>query len=351
MGSVKEPQYKSICLVRLSALGDVCLMVATVKLLQKTFPEAKISWVISDPAYQLVKDLKHIEFIVIKKPRSFSDYKKIYKDLKHREFDVLLAAQASLRVNLLYPAIKAKLKIGFDKKRGRDLQSLFTNRKIEFAKEHLLDSFLRFAYAIGAEKQKDPDCSLTISDKTRVWAKKELDSFSPPYLLINHSASKEERNWSIAGYVAIADIFIKKYRGSVILTGGSNEQEILAGAKVLAAISTKSAKDLTGKTTPQQLTALIAASNCVLSPDTAAVHIANAVNTPVIGLYAVAPSWLSGAYKQLDNMIDKFPQAVELFLKKDPKMCDWKTRVHDIRAMGLVGISEVEKKLHQLLKS
>ena len=60
----------SICIVRLSALGDVLMVVPLIRTLQARFPKASITWVISRPAYDLVEGLDGVEFIVIKKPNN-----------------------------------------------------------------------------------------------------------------------------------------------------------------------------------------------------------------------------------------------------------------------------------------
>src|SRR5688500_12397756 len=100
-------KIQSLCLVRLSALGDVLMFVPMVRILQKNFPEATITWIISRPAYDLVEGMEGVEFIVIAKPNNIADYWRFKKQLKGRKFDVLLAAQASFRANLLYPLISA----------------------------------------------------------------------------------------------------------------------------------------------------------------------------------------------------------------------------------------------------
>lgn len=101
---------KSICIVRLSALGDVLMAVPLIRTLQANLPQAKLTWIISRPAFDLVEGMDGVEFILIDKPNSIVDYWRFKKQMKGRTFDVLLAPQASLRTNLLYPLIKAKRK-------------------------------------------------------------------------------------------------------------------------------------------------------------------------------------------------------------------------------------------------
>ena len=77
--------------------------------------------------------------------------RKMFKTL---EFDVLICAQANLRINFLYPMINAKRKIGFDSVRGRDAHNLFVKETIPFKKEHSLEAFLGFSDFLGADSKE-----------------------------------------------------------------------------------------------------------------------------------------------------------------------------------------------------
>lgn len=348
---LKQPP-KSICIVRLSAIGDVCLMIPLVNLLQKHLPDAQITWVISNPAYQLVQGMPGIDFIVIDKPTSLSDYSQLYKLLRPYKFDALLATQANMRVNLIYPAIKAPLKIGFDKQRARDLQSLFTNDKIEFKKQHLLDSFLSFAKKLGINDPLDsPQWQIPLTDADIKIASNILSTVKTKYCIaINPITSKQERNWPLDRYATLIDAIFDKYDCSVIIIGGPDIKELKQIDTILAETSnTKKNNDRTincaGKLSLKQLAALLKQVDCLISPDTAAVHIASAVKTDVIGLYAVASPDLSGPYFSKHLIIDKFPTAVQEILGKDPQNTPWKTRVHGARAMELIQVEEVMQKI------
>src|SRR5687768_9521904 len=107
---------RRICIVRLSALGDVCLIVPLVRTLQHNFPEAQITWVIGEAAHQLVEGLDGVEFVVVDKRRPLGSW----RALRKRSFDALLAVQASFRAHILLPAIRAPIRIGFDAARAKD---------------------------------------------------------------------------------------------------------------------------------------------------------------------------------------------------------------------------------------
>ena len=88
------------------------------------------------------------------KAAGLSAYTRLRTDMKRRgAFDLLLHLQLSIRASATAACIPAPIKLGFDKPRARELQWLFTNRRIaERSREHVLDSFLGFADALGVPR-------------------------------------------------------------------------------------------------------------------------------------------------------------------------------------------------------
>ena len=58
---------KSICIIRLSSIGDITHMIPIIKTLQVHSPMTNITWIIGKTEYHLVKNIKNIDFIVINK--------------------------------------------------------------------------------------------------------------------------------------------------------------------------------------------------------------------------------------------------------------------------------------------
>lgn len=339
-------QCNSLALLRLSALGDVVMWVPVIRSLQKQYPDLKITWITSKQAYAILKDLSGVEFVVIDKPTCLADYWRFYKMMQSRYFDVLFCGQANLRCNFLYPLIKAKTKIGFDKQRGRDLHSLFINQEIPFKKEHLMESFFAFAKLIGV---KSPSWvwDLVIEKSDYEFAQQQLPA-DIRYLALNPMASKVERNWPYERYVELANRLQQQQDVTIVLTGGPSAKEKELADKISCNLI-KPAINLVGKTTPKQLAAILARATCLIAPDTGPAHIAVAMGTPVVGLYAVAPSQLSGPYFSQDLVIDKYETAVREILKKNPEDLKWVTRVHSEEAMKLISIDEVLTKVNKVL--
>lgn len=338
-----------VALVRLSAIGDCTLALPVVRALLRQQPELELHWIIGKAAYSLLKDCNHprLHFVPIDKPKRIADYRALKKQLADIQFDAVLAMQASARANLIYPLFNSRRKIGFDRTRARDWQWLFTNEKIAFADEHLHDSFKRFAETLIGESLRVTvdDWVISVSEDNKESAL-EL-SLPEQFVVINPAASKLERCWSVDSYVQLIQKIKQLYNLPVILTGGPDDLDKTLAKEIE---ETADVINCVGKTSLQQLAAILQKAKVCIAPDTGPAHIANGVSTPVIGLYAVAPSKLSGPYLNQEYTIDKFEQAVKQFLGKEPNQISWRTRVHNRQAMDLISVDEVMAKLSSILK-
>jgi heptosyltransferase I len=336
--------------VRLSALGDVIMMLPLVHTLRQALPQAEITWLIGDRVFPLVEGLAGVRLIPITKPRHWRDYAALRQQLAAESFDVVLCLQASLRTNLIYPLLRAPVKIGFDYARARDGQWLFTTDRVTAKREHLVESFLGFLTPL-AIRARTIGWDLPVPNDASEWAqhiRTQVDA--ERMLVVNPCASKPERNWPVANYINLLQTVQSSQSVHIVLTGGPS-----IGEKTWCQLITDGLRgavtNLAGKTSHKQLAAILAEADCVLAPDTGPVHIAVAVGTPVVGLYAVAPPELSGPYGQRDWIVNRFPEAVRMFLHRDPNDIPWGTRVHDARAMTLITVADVREKLELALRA
>jgi len=333
-------EVRHIGIVRLSALGDVVMFSALIPLLRQCYPQARITWVVSQPAAAMLEDIDDLALEVIDKPRRLRDYLTLRRRLRHYRFDLLICGQASLRANLIYPLIRARYKLGWGGRRARDGHRWFVDGQIADADEHLQEGFLRFAWHLAGARQPHQGWPLALTDaesrQAAVWL--EPRPTGERLVAINPCASKPERNWPADRYAELIRSIQAQQLGTVVLTGGPSDQE-----QALAAELEQGAKapliNLVGRTRPKQLAAVLARCDLLIAPDTGPAHVAVAVGTPVVGLYAVARPELSGPYQQPDWTVNKYPQAVARWAPD--KTADWHYRVHDAAAMELIDVAEV----------
>lgn len=333
----------SICIVRLSALGDVLMVVPLIRTLQASLPDAKLTWVISRPAFDLVEGMDGVEFILIDKPNNLWDYWRFKKQMNDRQFDVLLAPQASFRTNLLYPLIKARRKIGYDAHRAQDGHGWFVKERITPGREHTLEGFLKFAEPLGINKRVIR-WDLPISSDDYNWAQEHLPK-QGPILVVNPAASKPERSWSVERYIEVLQQAQEKWQVQVVLTGGPGDYDRLLAEQITQVIQ---ATNLVGKTKPKQLLAVISKAQAVLCPDTGPSHMSAAVNTPVVALHAVTNPSISGPYIFQHLVVNRYPDAVEQVLGLSLEQNVWGQHIHGDEAMKLISVDEVMNKLAEI---
>ena len=336
---------KSICIVRLSALGDVLMLVPLVRTLQVAFPKATITWVISQPAAYLVEGLTGVELIVIKKPQSIADFYQFKRRMSAYHFDVLLATQASFRANLLYPLISATRKIGYDRLRAKDGHGWFIREAITPGCDHTLEGFLKFAVALGVHTPKIQwDLSLTQED--RALAQFILPLKRKLTVVVNPAASKPERSWLVERYIAVIQYLQTVWDAHVVLTGGPSDYDRQLGEQITAAVKVT---NVIGQTQPKQLLALIQMADLMICPDTGPSHMAVAVGTAVVALHAVTSAEVSGPYTWRHWAVDFYPMAVEKILKKKWPNQPWGMHAHGAETMSLVTLAAVKARLDEVI--
>ena len=344
----KQSPPESICVIRLSAIGDTCHALAVIRSIQDTWPETRITWIIGKTEAGLMTDIPDIDFIIFDKSKGRGAYADVRKQLAGRDFDIALCMHASLRANLLCRMIATPIRLGFDYSRAVDFQWIFTNRRIEATpREHALDAMMGFARYIGIPK-RGLRWDIPLSDAHREFAR-HYQSSGQPMLLISPCSSlrsRNFRNWSAENYAAAANHARNKYHCKVILTGGSSALEVEYG-RTISRLCDQSLVNLIGKTSLKQLLALISHSRVVICPDSGPAHMATAAGTPVIGLYATSNPDRTGPYLSQSLGVNAYPDAVGRYLGKTVEGLRWGQRVRDPRAMGLIRLASVTRRIDQ----
>lgn len=314
---------KDICVLRLSAIGDVCHAVAVVQAIQRHYPESKITWVIGKVEAALLKDLPGVNFVIFDKSKGRSAYQEIKRVFKGTTFDVLLHMQVALRANLVARCISAKVKIGFDWQRAREGHSLFVNKRIEKQNEaHVIEGFMGFAHAIGVPRFK-PKWQMPVTDADKAFANEQLSKLGKP-LVIAPAASGAERNWVASRYVEVAQYAHSK-GFSIILTGGPSKLERDLALEIMT-LADFPILDLVAKTSLKELLSVLEKASLVIAPDTGPAHMAVCMGTPVIGLYAHSNPARTGPYLYQDYVVEVYHQNIKQQYGKSAQQLPWGRR-------------------------
>jgi heptosyltransferase I len=338
---------QKVCLLRLSAIGDTCHVVPLLRTLQDAWPKTRFTWVIGKLEAKLMSLIPDVELITLDKGAGLSAYQRLRTDMQRRgSFDLLLHLQLSIRASGAAALIPAPVKLGFDKARAREMQWLFTNQRVApRQREHVLDSFLGFADALGVPRNR-PRWDIPLPPNALAYAQ-ELVPDAQPTLVISACSSHALRNWSPERYAAVADYAAE--RGlRVILCGGPSAVERDMAAAIVKLARAPLVNQVARDTLPQLL-ALLARATALLTPDSGPAHMATMVGTPVLGLYAATNPERSGPYLSRRWCVNAYDAAARQFLGKPAAQLPWTTKIERPGVMDLIEVAAVTAKLDELL--
>lgn len=290
--------------------------------------------------------LPDVEFITVDKRAGREAQAALDARLRETEFDLLLHLQVALRASFIARRIRARTKLGFDFARARELQWLFTNRRVAARrKEHVLDSFQGFADALGLPRTA-LDHALPLPAEALDYARALIPDGART-LVVSPCSSHVLRNWRAERYAAVIDHAQREHGLRVILCGGPSPVERQMGTAIEAAVTTPVLNQI-GKDTLPQMLALLSRATVLLSPDSGPAHMGTLAGVPVIGLYAATNPSRSGPYLSREWTVDRYDDAARRFLGKPASQLAWTRKIETPGVMDLITVEDVTDRLQAL---
>lgn len=329
---------QSLCLLRLSALGDVTHVVPLVRTLQRHWPQVRLHWVIDKGGFKLLEGLEGVTFHTYDKKSGLAGMRALRAELPAKGFDALLQMQVALRANLLSAFIRARRRIGYDRSRSKDLHGLVINERIpDRPGIHVLDAIGSFCEPLGLT-QDEVVWRLPVPEDAYAWAAAQWPADGQRTLMISPCSSHERRNWFADRYAALAD-HAATQGWRVVLCGGRSDLERRTADAIIAAMRAP-VLDLVGKDTLKQLPALLARADLVVTPDSGPMHIANAMGSAVLGLHAASNPHRSGPYSTTRYCVDRYDDAARKYRGKPAADLPWGTKIEHDGVMDLVTVED-----------
>jgi heptosyltransferase I len=208
-----------------------------------------------------------------------------------------------------------------------------------------MDSFFGFLEALGIE-EKLLQWNIPIPAATYA----EINSLLPqkPFMVISPCSSMAYRNWNVGGYSEVSDYVAEKYHLPTVLTGGPSAIEHEYGEKIFRLCKHKPV-NLIGKTNLKQLLAILQQAELLIAPDSGPAHMATAVGTPIIGLYATTNPDRARPYLNPELVVSHYPDAIRKKFSTSIESIPWGTRIKDKGTMDLINASDVTSVIDKLL--
>lgn len=292
-----------ILLVRRSSLGDIIVTLPALVALRRHLPEAHLTWLVEEQFADLLRGHECLDEIITVRRYSarqpgkwLQETRQVGRYLREQDFDLVLDVHG-----LFKSAVMCYLS---DAPRRLSLQDSFLGLPgLRMINEvvpcrpgiHAVDRALQMASHLGAPPQLI-EFRLPIQPEARAWAEElvaEAELAGQPLIGLVLGTSKPNKRWPPEYFAQLTELLREEGRAEVVLIGGSAERE--PEAQVQSALSVPAASAV-GKTDLKQLSALLAQTSVVVAGDTGALHIAGALERPVVGLYGPTSPLLTGPY-------------------------------------------------------
>ncbi len=305
---------RRVCIVMMSAVGDAVHVLPVVNALKRANPATHITWVLQPGPASLVKGHPSVdEIILFDRTLGLAAFASVRRALSTRRFDLVINLQVYFKAGIVTALAKAPVKMGFDRARARDLNWLFTNRKIPpHSVQHVQDQYLEFLTALGVSAEPVV-WNLGPFPEEKAWRDTFAASLDRPAAAIVVATSKPEKDWIPERWAEVCDQLYHTYGMQPVLVGGRSERELAAERIIMERTTHKPISKLGSGLRP--LVSIFDAAALVLTPDTGPLHIAVALDKPVISLLGYTNPKRTGPYRKFhDLIIDRYADPGESYV-------------------------------------
>lgn len=320
--------FSRILLIKPTALGDVVHTVPVLVKLRRRFPSAQIDWLITPQNGELVSAHPALSSIVEFRRRAAGrtswqatrSYLGLLATIRQNRYDLAIDLQGLLRSAIFTIATGATVRIGFDRpiptanagsvtpkprhgwSGARELSWLAYNHRlrIETLQVHAVDRYLWLGKLLGFD-DAPPELALHLPPEKEAVAREIRATTSlagQPFAVVAPGTMWETKHWSADGFAEVTRRLLA--RGLAVAVSGTPAEERLCQQIVDAA---PGAVNLSGKTSPAVLAALLREAQLCLTNDSGAMHLTVAVGTPVVAVFGPTDPVAVGPYGQPENVV------------------------------------------------
>lgn len=302
-------RYRNILIIKPSALGDIVHTLPALSSLRKSFPQAKITWLIRkqfSPFLDCVPGV-HDRILFDRKqlgqwwysPEAFSAFRVFLQDIRRGEFDLVIDFQGLFRTAFFAFATHSSRRIGM--RVAREFASLFYTHRIAQPQQsyHVVDYYNAMVSAAGSEVLSTEGQIIPPEEASQALRRQlgEMGIADKSYAVLVPGSAHHSKCWPAERFSRLADKIAKELNFAVLIAGSASEQAL--AEKVLRGASVP-VFNLAGRTTIPELVALLGGAKLVVSNDTGPGHIAQAMRVPTVLIFGHTNPLRVGPYGRPD---------------------------------------------------
>ena len=291
-----------ICIVMMSAAGDVVHVLPVINAIRRARPASHITWVLQPGPATLAQGHPSVdEIILFDRSRGWRAFLDARDALAPKRFDVVINLQVYFKAGIITAFTNAPVKLGFDRARARDFNWLFTNRKIPpHPNQHVQDQYFEFLRELGIEPEP-VTWNLGPWPDERAWQRDFFSGFERPAVAMVVATSKPEKDWLPERWAALSDALYHDFGLDPLIVGGRSDRELHA-ERVIRERARHTPRSALGSGL-RKLVAILDGSALAIAPDTGPLHMAVAIDRPVISLMGYTNPKRTGPYRKFHDLI------------------------------------------------
>jgi lipopolysaccharide heptosyltransferase II len=344
MLDIDPQQIRRILVREVNWVGDAILTLPALKALEWRFPRAEITVLAKPWVAGLFTGHPAANRIIEYRPesihRGLRGRRRLVGEIRREGFDLVVLFPNSLDAALVPWLAGIPHRVGY-RTDGRGL--LLTHpipRPTNQVPRHQIEYYLDIIRALGGENRSVPELHVTneVRDITSQFLKDYRIEESDIVVAVNPGAVYgSAKRWPAERFAAVADSLEKRWGARIALIGSVREVPIL---REVAARMRQPAVLLGGKTDLATLMGLLERAQLLLTNDTGAMHVAAALDTPVLAVFGPTDLTATG------------PLGCRSRIVRDPVPCSpclLRECPIDHRCMSGVGVERVLQAAHDLL--
>lgn len=282
-----DPQ-QNILLIKLGAAGDVILSVPSMRMLKKKYPRSRLTVMVDKKLGGLIANTPYVDDVVLVHRKKLSNVfylLKTAKRLRRENFDLSIDLQNTKWTHLLAWMGGVKLRFGY--KRGPF--GFFLNRPdptFDQAAPPIQHQFRILSKAGVTELDQTMELGSNSESERRVEKFFEKIPMTPETKVIGFvlgsSPAWATKRWPLSYFEELAERLVDKFDIRILLIGSPDEQDI---AELFNPEISPNIHNLVGQTQLEDLVPLLKRCHVLVTGDTAPLHVASAVATPVVGFF------------------------------------------------------------------
>ncbi|MCK4958475.1 MAG: lipopolysaccharide heptosyltransferase I [Planctomycetes bacterium] len=283
-----------ILIIKPSALGDIVVALPAMAALRKTFPDAKIAWLVRTGFAPLLEDVEGLDEIIYfdrillgkwwRSPHAFAELISFVKNLRKHRFDTVIDLQGLFRTALFAWLTGCKKRFGMAT--AREFATVFYTHKIEQDDDsvHVIDYNRKIVAAAGANADTvaynlKPNKN-ALDEMTELLNKNNVNQNACAIIVIG--SAHAAKCWPKEHFAELADRMAAKFDVKIVAVGTADEREAVRAVNDIATVNIV---NLAGLTNLTQLIAILSKAKVVISNDTGPGHIASALDRPTVMIF------------------------------------------------------------------